>query len=47
MEQVAEHRPQELRLRMRAGAQCGELLGGILSFRIPPTSGATSPALAR
>ena len=29
VEQVAEHRPQEARLRMLAGAEPGELLGGI------------------
>jgi len=32
MEQVAETGPQELRLRMRAGAQFGEFFGGVLEL---------------
>src|SRR5207342_2658861 len=33
MEQVAEARPEELRLRMRGGAQLGEFLRGIFDLQ--------------
>jgi hypothetical protein len=47
VEDVAEDRPQELRLRVAAGAQLGELVGRVALLRMASTSGATSPALGR
>ena len=45
VEQVAEDRPQELRLRMRASrAACANFSAGDSILRIAATSGATSPA---